>query len=323
MPSESTRYNLTDFEGENENSYTQSGNTKIAQLYVNEITKVIDLTKYRTIFVIYPSKHDTLRLDLVPRSVEFQLKEGKRTMSLFADPAGYDSDIATPLWVFWIHEATHDWGLFGHVPNGWASGITQNQGGISTALNTWERFILTWMPHQLVYCDRKETLQTANVKLSALERADRQTKMLAIALDSHRLLIVEAHGFGEWTDLRPEQSRFTRYDYKNNSFYYLMVYIVDTEFNHLDKPILTNPDGSHFAEDDGVTELFPRYGYVKPVDGGKGSNDYGVKYGLLFKGNIDYSAYLAVQGDSYTIEGIKIEFISTGDYETIRVSKSS
>ena len=102
-----------------------------------------------------------------------------------------------------------------------------------------------------------------------------------------------------------------------------MVYIVDTEFNHLDKPILTNPDGSHFAEDDGVTELFPRYGYVKPVDGGKGSNDYGVKYGLLFKGNIDYSAYLAVQGDSYTIEGIKIEFISTGDYETIRVSKSS
>ena len=30
----------------------------------------------------------------------------------------------------------------------------------------------------------------------------------------------------------------------------------------------------------------------------------------------------AVQGDSFTIEGIKIEFLSTGDYETIAISKA-
>lgn len=321
MPSNSSRYNLPDFVGENENSYTQSGSTKIAQLYINEITKYVDLTKYRTIFIIYPHKHDSLLLDLVPRSVEFQLKDGKRTMSLFADPAGYDSDIATPLWAFWAHEIGHDWGLLGHVPNGWFIGLMENQGGISLSLNAWERFVLTWMPDELVYCDTKENLKTATVKLSALERADRQTKMIAIKLDDHRLLVVEAHGIGEWTSLRPEQNNYLKYDFKNNPYYSIMVYIVDTEFNPLDKPILTNPDGTAFSSDDGVTTLLPRYAYIQPVDGGRGSNDYQLYFGS--NKNVDYSAYMGVQGDSFTIEGVKIKLANTGDYESIEISKSS
>jgi hypothetical protein len=319
MPSESTRYNLPDFVGSNENSFTQSGNTKIAQLYINEITKEVDLTKYRTIFVIYPAKHDSLLLDLVPRSVEFQLKEGKRTMSLFADPAGYDSDIATPLWAFWAHEIGHDWGLLGHVPNGWFTGIMENQGGLSLSLTAWERFVLTWMPDDQVYCDSKDTLTTATVKLSALERADAQTKMVAVKLDSHRLLIIESHGIGTWTSLRPEQSKYLNYDFKNLPYYSLMAYIVDTNFNPQIQPVLTNPDGTAYSSDDGVTTALPRYAYMQPVDGSIGSNDYH----LYFGGNtgIDYSAYMAVQGDSFTIEGVKIKFVTTGDFNTIEISK--
>jgi hypothetical protein len=240
-------------------------------------------------------------------------------MSLFADPAGYDSEIGTPPWVFWIHEIGHDWGLYGHVPNGWFVGIMQNQGGISVSLSAWERFILTWMPDEQVYCDTKNDLSNAEVKLSALERADRQMKMIAIKLDSHRLLIVEAHGKGEWTSLRPEQKNFLNYDFVNNPYYSIMVYIVDTNFNHLNLPILTNPDGSAFSSDDGVTRKIPRYGYVQSVDGGVGSNDY--RPHSNSNSEIDYSSYIGVQGDTYTIEGVKIEFKATGDYETIRISK--
>jgi hypothetical protein len=319
MPDVASRYNLPDFVGENENSYTQSGNRKIAQLYINEIDKIVDLSRYRTVLIMYPSKHDDLKLDLVPRSVEFQTKSGIRTMSLFADPAGYDSDIATPLWVFWLHELGHDWGLYGHVPNGWFVGIMENQGGFSTSLNAWERYVLNWMPDNQVYCDVKSQLQNATVKLSPVERADQQTKMIAVALDDHRLLVVEAHGRGEWTDFRPEQSKYLYYDFQNDPYYNIMVYIVDTKFNHLNQPILTNPDGSAFSTDDGVTRLLPRYAYLQQVDGGVGSNDYRISQSMLPQ--VDYTSYFGVQGDSYTIEGVRITLEKTGDFETVNISK--
>ena len=31
--------------------------------------------------------------------------------------------------------------------------------------------------------------------------------------------------------------------------------------------------------------------------------------------------YVAVLGDSFTIEGVRIKFVATGDYETIEISK--
>lgn len=100
-------------------------------------------------------------------------------------------------------------------------------------------------------------------------------------------------------------------------FYYVVAYIVDTT-SRTPGPAIVNPDGSSITEDDGVNPLIPRYAYFQKVDGGVGSHDYSIKPG----GSSSYFAYAAVQGDSFTIEGIKIEFISTGDYETIAISKS-
>jgi hypothetical protein len=34
------------------------------------------------------------------------------------------------------------------------------------------------------------------------------------------------------------------------------------------------------------------------------------------------SNYVAVLGDSFVIEGVKIKFVGTGDYETIEISKA-
>jgi hypothetical protein len=333
MPGSAETYNYVYSAGETENNKTQSINQRIAQIYIDEITKEVDLTKYRTIFIIYPTGQHVLTVDLVPRMVDFKIKEGTRNMSLFALPTGYldgsilrwsyDANLGTPLWAFWIHEVGHDWGLYGHAPgNGWSIGIMTNQAGISQSISAWERFLLTWMPDELVYCDTKSTLKDATVKLSALERADNQTKMIAIALDDHRLLVVEAHGTGEWFSRRPEQTiehgQSLQYKFGEKGFYAVIAYIVDTKFTTPDV-ILVNPDGGGLAEDNGVNPNLPRYAYLVKVDGGVGSNYYPLHPDT--SPNFDYGAYVAVQGDSFTVEGVHIKLLATGDYETIEIKK--
>jgi hypothetical protein len=52
------------------------------------------------------------------------------------------------------------------------------------------------------------------------------------------------------------------------------------------------------------------------VQGGP-SNEFNVSVGerkLL-------SSFVAVLGDSFVIEGVRIKFVSTGDYETIEISR--
>ena len=239
-------------------------------------------------------------------------------MSLFAGiGGGYDYSVRTPPWAIWIHEMAHDWGLDGHAPgNGWNIGIMTNQGGVSLALNAWDRFLLTWMPDELVFCETKDTLQTTSIKLSALERDDSQTKMVAVALDNHRLLVVEAHGIGKWFSRRPEQASVFKINFGDTGLYYLLAYIVDTKFIYPAQTIV-NSDGSALQIDDGVNPNIPRHAYLQKVLGETGSNDYR----LIPGSEKDYGAYLAVQGDSFSIEGINIEFISTGDFETIKISK--
>jgi hypothetical protein len=321
MPQTTDYYRLNSSDDGNDKRYGQAGTTKLGQLYIDQITKFIDLTKYRTVFLFFPSnpKPGVLDTGFPPRMVEFTLKEGKRQLSLFGGIGdGYDNSVGTPPWTMWIHEIAHDWGLWGHAPgNGWNTGIMVNQGGVSQSINAWERFLLTWMPDSLVYCDIKEALRPATIQLSALERSDQQTKMIAVVLDSHRLLVVEAHGDGEWFSKRKKQVEYLNLNIPDFGFYYIVAYIVNTNFSAPSTTIV-NPDGSSLAVDDGVTSLIPRYAYFQKVDGGVGSHDYSLATGR----SPSYFAYAAVQGDSFTIEGIKIEFVSTGDYETIVISRA-
>jgi len=318
MPKPGSFYNLDNYVGSNENNITQSGNTKIAQTYIDEITKEVDLTKYRSILILYPSNHDSLKLDLVPRMVEFKIKEGTRRMSLFADPAGYDSAVATPVWAFWLHELGHDWGLYGHAPgNGWSVGLMANQGGMSLSLNAWERFLLNWMPDDLVFCETKKNLVPATIQLSPLERADQQTKMMAVALDDHRLLVVEAHGIGDWTDIRPEQKQVLGYRFDTSGYYSVLAYIVNTQFTAPIAPIV-NADGSALQVDGGINPNLPRYSYFIPVDGGVGSSDYHLY--TVNSSTIDYSSYFAVKGDTFTVEGVHVKVVDDGDYVTLSIS---
>ena len=56
------------------------------------------------------------------------------------------------------------------------------------------------------------------------------------------------------------------------------------------------------------------------VDGLVGSSEYNlVNFGPSAR--FDYNSFWAVQGDTFTIQGIRIKFVATGDYETIEIEK--
>ena len=313
MPEKAAFYNQTDYDL----SAVVGGQdriTQIAQLYIDVITKQLDLTKYKTVYILYPNNQNVIATDLVPRMTRFKVKEGMTSLSVFARST-YDQGMQTPFWVFYIHETGHDWGLYGHAPgNGWPLGLMVNQSLYSLALFSWERFVLTWMPDELVYCDTKSTLKTAEVKLSAVERDDNQTKMIGIKLDDSRLLVIESHGTGAWTSIRKSG---TNYQFNPAGFYGVIAYVVDTKFT-ADRPFV-KPDGSVLNDDDGVNRAVPRYAYMYPIDALKASNGY-----RLINRDApaqDYDRYTAVQGDTFTIEGIKITVVGTGDYETVRIEK--
>jgi hypothetical protein len=294
------------------------GNKKLAafaQVYIDFITNEVDLSKYQTIYIMYPSKQNVIETDLVPRVTQFKIKEGTATLSVFAQSA-YDHREKTPQWDFWIHETGHDWGLIGHAPgNGFPFGLMQNQSGATQSLSAWDWFVLSWMPSTQVYCDTLATLKNATVTLSPLEREDSQTKMIGVALDSHRLLVVEAHGLGKWWDRR----EILDYAIGSSGFYGLTAYVVETM---IESPgMQTDSQGAALFDDDGNNDIYKRFTKFEKITG-ESSNLYNFTTASQpGRGQKVSNAYIAVLGDSFTIEGVKITFAATGDYESVKIEK--
>lgn len=206
-------------------------------------------------------------------------------------------------WSYYIHETLHDFNIIGHAPgNGWPFGMMTNQSGISQALNPYEQFLMDWLPAEQIYCDDASKLKTATISLSPVEREDKQTKMAIIKLSSTRAIVIESHGIDKWSSFKFGDREFPP------GFYSVMAYVVD-----LDKAAAppVNFDGTSLSNvnwawavwqnvEGGISTKFPYY----PVSFGE-----------------DMYSAVAVLGDSFIIDGIRIKFVGTGDFETISISK--
>ena len=271
-----------------------------AQVFIDEITKEIDLRKFSTVYVFFPNGEYVLN-DLIVRSHSFKIKEGLINLNFFSWGRNLEG-METLKWSYYIHETLHDFNIVGHAPgNGWPLGIMQNQSGISLAINPYEQFLLGWLPNEQIYCDDANSLKTTAISLSPVEREDNQTKMAIIALSNKKAIVVESHGIDKWSNFKFGDREFPP------GFYSVMAYIVD-----LDKvtapPI--NPDGSSLSNDDWAWAVWQKVN-------GAPSNGFDKSVG----DRRNLADYVAVLGDSFIIEGVRIKFISTGDYETIELSK--
>ena len=206
-------------------------------------------------------------------------------------------------WAFYVHETIHDFKITGHAPgNGWPLGMMTNQSGISLAMNPYEQFLLDWLPSDQIYCDDVKTLKQATISLTPVEREDRQTKMAILKLSPTKAIVIESHGIDKWSAFKFGDREFPP------GFYSVMAYVVD-----LDKTVAppTNADGSSQNNDDWAWAVWQK------VSGGP-SNQFNRFVG---EGK-DLANYVAVLGDSFVVEGVRIKFVGTGDYETIEISKA-
>ena len=272
-----------------------------AQVFIDEISKEIDLSKFSTVYTFYPDG-DYFLNDLIVRSKLFKTKEGEKYLNFFSWGRNLEG-METLKWAYYIHETLHDFNIIGHAPgNGWPLGIMTNQSGISYAINPWEQFLFNWLPENQIYCDDFTTLKKVTLSLTPMEREDRQTKMAVIKLSRTKAIVVESHGIDKWSNLKFADREFPP------GFYSVMAYIVD-----LDKSVAAPafPDGSSPSNDDWSWAVWQK------VDG-KSSNGFNKSVG----DRRDLADYVAVLGDTFTIEGVKIKFVATGDYETIEISKA-
>lgn len=272
-----------------------------AQPFIDEITKLIDLRKFSTVYLFTPDGFINL-FDLIVRNYNFKIKEGEKRLNFFSW-GKYLEAMETLRWSYYIHETLHDFNIIGHAPgNGWPLGMMQNQSGISYALSSWEQFVLGWLPDDQIYCDDLSSLKTTTISLTPLEREDRQTKMATIKLSPTRAIVIESHGIDKWSTLNFADRYFPP------GFYSIMVYVVD-----LDKTFAppVKADGSSGNSD------YNAWAIWQTVRGGP-STDFNMSVGS----NDNLANYVAVLGDFFIIEGVRIEFIGTGDYETIRISKA-
>jgi hypothetical protein len=273
-----------------------------AQLFVDLITKEVDLRKFTTVYMMTPEGEITYDMDLIARNEVFKIKEGQVRMNFFG--WGHDLELAETLrWATFVHETLHDFDIIGHAPgNGWPFGVFANNSGVSMAANPYEQFLLDWLPENQIYCQDSKTLTNITLSLSPMEREDSQTKMAIIKLSPTRAIVVESHSIDKWSSFNTGDRAFPP------GFYSVMAYVVD-----LDKaeapPVME--DQRPLSNQNYAWAVWLR------VMGGK-STDY--PYFPAAFGEDIYSA-VAVLGDSFEFEGVKIKFVATGDYETVEISK--
>ena len=295
-------------------SYVKSGNdgnssssnrflADASQPFIDLITKEVDLRKFTTVYMIFPEGEITFDMDLIVRNERFSIKEGTTTLNFFG--WGHDLELRESIkWVWFIHETIHDFDIIGHAPgNGWPFGMMQNDGGVSYAMNPYEQFLLDWLPVDQIYCQDFTNLTKSTVSLTPVEREDKQTKMAIIKISSTKAVVIESHGIDKWSSFDKGDRAFPP------GFYSIVAYVVD--LNKAGAPPVS-ADQRSLSNQDYAWAVFAR------VDGGKSTN---YPYFPAAFGEDIYSA-TAVLGDTFTVEGVKIEFVATGDYETIEISKA-
>ena len=272
-----------------------------AQPFIDLISEKVDLRKFTTVYMIFPEGEIHFDMDLIIRNETFNTKEGQTRLNFFG--WGHDLEMQKAKhWAFFIHETLHDFDIIGHAPlNGSPFGIMTAQDGISMAMNPYEQFLLDWLPSDQIYCQNIETLTKSVVALSPVERADGATKMAIIRLTSTKAIVIESHGIDKWSSVY-DNRRFPP------GFYAVVAYIVD-----LNKAVAppVSADSRSLSNEDYAWAVFQK------VEGAST-----VRYPDFPRAsNINFQD-LAVLGDSFLIEGVKIKFVGTGNYDTVEISKA-
>jgi hypothetical protein len=274
--------------------------TEMATEFNAAISQHINLSGFTAVWFVYPKSIEKI-------TQNYGLAAGNLPgLPAFYGfgPNNYPVDI--PLWTYFIHEMLHEQGLQGHSPKApWRFGVLLNGDGYTAGMNSWDELSVDWMTEDEIYCVDKANLKPVQIKLAPIERQQSGIHSVMIKLDNHRALVIESHRAGDFAPGMPEYG------------YGVTLQLVDT----------TKSTG---WTDETATSIYlqfannqrygPEYGTrinnKRADDGG-----YNIYNGIGVSGarwGLDQN-YLLLQGESYTFEGIKIEFLSSGNTDLIAI----
>ena len=274
--------------------------SQMAHEFHDSVNKYINLNGFTSIWFVYPKTIEKI-------TQNFGLAAGNENMlSIYGlGPINYTSEL--PIWTYFIHEMLHEQGLQGHSPKApWRFGVLLNGDGYTAGMNSWDELAVDWMTEDEIYCVTREKLKPVQIKLAPIEREQGGVHSVMIRLDNHRALVIESHRSGPFAQGMPDYG------------YGVTLQLVDTT-----KSTGWNDESatSEYLQITSYQRFGPEYG---TRINSKRANDSGVN---LFNGvgvsgarwGLDQN-FLMLQGESYTFEGIKIEFLESGNTDLISIN---
>jgi hypothetical protein len=262
----------------------------MAQEVVSLADSLVDFTESKFVFVLFPR---TIKLgvsDLGMHNWRVETNEGP-VENLFGG-SEYFYDRNFELWSFWIHEWGHPMGLSGHAPRSHIS-IMDNQNGSSVVLNAWDTFFAGWSGSDELYCMPLEE-KSKEITLIPLERFQRGPRGVIVPISETNALVIESHRAEGWGKRMMDAKYVRQFGTDGVASYGVSVYWVDTS-SDTNRWVGTNGFYDSDLGEKWADHVVPA-GVKRPFD-------------------------LLIKGDKGTYRGVTVEFVKTGDYDTVRITK--
>jgi len=262
----------------------------MAQEVVSIADPFVDFTNSDFVFVLFPRSIKLGSSDLGMANWLVETNEGP-VKNLFGG-AEYFYDNEYDLWSFWIHEWGHPMGLAGHTPRSNIS-IMDNQNGSSVMLNVWDTFFTGWMGSDELYCMPIEE-KSKEITLIPLERLQRGPRGVIVPLSDTSAVVIESHRAEGWGKRMLESEYGRKFGKTGTASYGVSVYWIDT-----------TTDTNRYVGTDGIID-----------------SDAGDRWAdNLVPSGVSRPFDLLIKGDKVTYRGVTVEFVKTGDYDTVRITK--
>jgi len=262
----------------------------MAQEVVSIADPTVDFTNSDFVFVLFPRSIKLVSPDLGMANWRVETNEGL-VKNLFGG-SEYFYNNEYDLWSFWIHEWGHPMGLAGHTPRSSIS-IMDNQNGSSVMLNVWDTFFTGWMGSDELYCMPIEE-KSKEITLIPLERLQRGPRGVIIPISDTNAVVIESHRAEGWGKRMLDSEYGRKFGVTSTASYGVSVYWIDT-----------TTDTNRYAGSSGFID-----------------SDAGDRWAdNLVPSGVSRPFDLLINGDKVTYRGVTVEFVKTGDYDTVRITK--
>jgi hypothetical protein len=292
-PKPSPNYEAGDH-GESLGGLTQD---QVAADYLSAIEKVVDIRNTAAVWIVLPKNISTIKGQYVTRWANYKSsKYGSINSQIYAISS--QTIQYQKIWSYFLHEHLHAEGLHGHFPqNPEMIGLMYWDEAPSRVLNSWDQITMNWLLPRQLYCADAKKLQSVDVNLIPMEREQLGIRSIMVKLSASRVLVVESHRKDFWSPgLHP-------------GFAGIMAYIVDTTINPSYEPVPI------------TTGMYVRFGF----------ENHGLSQPVFREVSPTSRVALAswslsdvmFQGESFTVEGIKISLLKSGSFDSVRLEKAS